>query len=340
MIDTEGVGVMRQHRAYEGIYQGKRAIWLEGGRYEAALLPEQGGNLIAFRDIESGYRFLREPDDEEGMRKFLARPFVFGIPVLFPPNRYEDGKFRWKDRTYQFPVNEEETGHHLHGFFYDIPWDVVEFGNTDTESFVAIANRVDETHPVYQYFPHKFVIKLRYSISEDGLSQHVTIRNEGDDEMPCLLAFHTAINAPFAPGSTARDCRVKVTVGERWELNERMLPTGNYLEPSEQDAQLRESGIYPFSEEMDNHYRAVPHNGRNRVELADLKENVTLIYDVGVSYKQWMIWNNFGIEGFLCPEPQTNLINAPNMDLPAEEIGLFSLNPGEIWEETGRLYMK
>jgi aldose 1-epimerase len=26
--------------------------------------------------------------------------------------------------------------------------------------------------------------------------------------------------------------------------------------------------------------------------------------------------------------------------LPAEEIGLFSLEPGEIWEETARLYVK
>ncbi|CAH1206358.1 Aldose 1-epimerase [Paenibacillus plantiphilus] len=331
---------MRQHRAYEGIYQGEKAIWLEGGRYEAALLPDNGGNLIAFRDIESGYRFLREPDEEEGMKKFKARPFVYGIPVLFPPNRYRDGKFLWKGQTYQFPVNEAETGNHLHGFFTDIPWEVVEFGSTRTESFVTVTNTVDEQHVAYPYFPHKFTIKLRYSISEDGLSQQVIIRNEGDDEMPCLLAFHTAINAPFAPGSTARDCRVRVTIGERWELDERMLPTGSYQQLTAEDEQLRDSGIYPFLEEMDNHYRSAPQNGRNRMELADLKQNVTLIYDVGASFKQWMIWNNFAIEGFICPEPQTNLINAPNMNLPAEEMGLFSLKPGEIWEETGRLYVK
>ena len=41
-----------------------------------------------------------------------------------------------------------------------------------------------------------------------------------------------------------------------------------------------------------------------------------------------------------CPEPQINLVNAPNMDLEAEEIGCFSLEPNEIWEETSRLYVK
>ncbi|MBW7474588.1 aldose 1-epimerase [Paenibacillus oenotherae] len=322
------------------MYLGEKAIWLEGGRYEAALLPDNGGNLIAFRDTESGYRFLREPEDEDGMNKFKARPFVYGIPVLFPPNRYKDGEFPWNGRTYHFPVNEAETGNHLHGFFTDIPWTVVEFGHTNSESFVTIANRIDEKHEVYRYFPHKFTIKLRYSISEDGLQQQVMIRNEGDDEMPCLLAFHTAINAPFAPGSTAKDCRVKVTIGERWELDERMLPTGKYQQLTAEEEQLRDTGIYPFGGEMDNHYRAAPQNGRNRMELTDTKQAVTLIYDVGVSFKHWMIWNNFGKEGFLCPEPQINLVNAPQVDLPADQIGLFSLKPGEIWEESGRLYVK
>ena len=69
------------------------------------------------------------------------------------------------------------------------------------------------------------------------------------------------------------------------------------------------------------------------MELTDTRIGMTLVYDVGTSWKQWMIWNNGAREGFFCPEPQVNLVNAPNTDLPAEEIGLFSLAPGEIWEE-------
>ena len=76
------------------------------------------------------------------------------------------------------------------------------------------------------------------------------------------------------------------------------------------------------------------------MELTDTKLGVTLVYDVGTSYKQWMIWNNNATEGFFCPEPQISLVNAPKVDLPADEIGLFSLAPGEIWEESARLYVK
>lgn len=326
-------------QAYEGTYEGERAVWLKAGNYEAAVLPEIGGNLILFRDAINGYRFLREPGAEE-MEEFRQSPGAHGIPVLFPPNRYEDGKFPWNGKTYQFPVNEEATGNHLHGFLHTAAWEVEEFGTGRSESFVTVAIRIDDSHPSYVYLPHRYTVRLRYSLGQDGLSQQLTVRNDGDERMPCLLAFHTAINAPFAPGSSANDCLVKATIGERWELSERMLPTGKHQPLSDGEKRLRGEGVNPYFESMDNHYTAVPQDGRNRMELTDTRIGVTLVYDVGVSYKQWMIWNNGANGTFFCPEPQINLVNAPNVDLPAETTGLFGLEPGEIWEETARLYVK
>ncbi|WP_413378556.1 aldose 1-epimerase [Paenibacillus taichungensis] len=326
-------------RSWEGDFQGEKAIYLRFGSSEAVMLPEIGGNLVAYRDLERGLRFLHEPSPEE-MESFKARPMIHGIPVLFPPNRYEDGRFAWNGQKLQFPVNEEATGNHLHGFLYNTSWVVDEYGHTEKESHVTVSITVDETHPVYVSFPFQFSITLRYSLSSDGLMQHVRIRNHGATCMPCLLAFHTSINAPFTADGSARDYSLKLTIGDRWELDERMLPTTRFqpLVPAEE--QMRDSGVYPFFAEMDNHYTAVPQNGRNRMELQDTKNGMTLIYDVGTSYKQWMIWNNNAEEGFFCPEPQINLVNAPNLDMQAEEAGLFSLQPGEIWEETSRLYLR
>lgn len=330
---------MSTYNAFNGEYQGEQAVWLKAGRYEAAILPGVGGNLIAFRDLENGYKFLREPAEDE-MEAFKANPGVHGIPVLFPPNRYEDGKFPWNSKTYQFPVNEVATGNHLHGFVHTAVWNVDDFGTTADESYVTVSLRVDENHDIYKYLPHKFTIKLRYALSENGLSQHTFVKNEGADVMPCLLAYHTAINAPFVPGSTAEDYSMFATIGERWELGERMLPTGKFQELLPEEKAMKAEGINPFFAAMDNHYTAVPQNGRNRMELTDKKAGITLVYDVGTSYKQWMIWNNNACGTFFCPEPQINLVNAPNTDLPADEIGLFGLAAGEIWEETARLYVK
>jgi aldose 1-epimerase len=324
-------------KAFKGTYQGEEAVWLQAGPYEAAVLPGIGGNLIAFRDTEKQYQFLHEPAAEE-MEAFKAKPVIHGIPVLFPPNRYEDGKFPWNGKVYEFPVNEPETGNHLHGFLHYIPWTVEHFGADETESRVTLVQRVSEGHPVYKYFPHSFTIKLRYTLSESGLLQHVIVRNDGQDSMPCLLAFHTAVNAPFAPNSTAADYRLKLTIGQRWELNERMLPTKRYQPLKKEEELMKSAGIFPFFEAMDNHYTSEPQGGRNRMELTDTRNRVTLVYDAGTAYKHWMIWNNNATEGFFCPEPQINLVNAPNVPLPAEQIGLISLEPGEIWEETSRLY--
>jgi aldose 1-epimerase len=329
---------MGGNSAVEGVYQGERAVWLRAGQYEAALLPEIGGNLIAFRDVERGHRYLREPLPEE-MEAFKANPAIHGIPVLFPPNRYEDGKLRWRGNVYQLPVNEASTNNHLHGYAHSSAWELVRYGADNGESFAEVKLTVDKGQKLYDYLPFRFTIRLRYALSALGLSQQVTLVNEGEDDMPVLLAFHTAINAPFVPDSTARDCKLKLTIGSRWELSERMLPTGRHQPLSPEEEAMKADGVYPFFAAMDNHYTAAPQNGRNRMELTDTRVGATLVYDVGTSWKQWMIWNNGAQEGFFCPEPQVNLVNAPNTDLPAEEIGLFSLAPGEIWEETSRLYV-
>lgn len=326
-------------QAIEQTFHGEPAVWLKWGQYEAAVIPAVGANLVAFRDTEKGFRFLREPEASE-MEAFKADPGVYGIPVLFPPNRYDNGIFTFHDRTYTLPVNETDRGNHLHGFFHTAAWTVEDYGTTKTESYVSLKVTVTEDHPIYQYLPHRFSLKLRYALNGNGLLQHVAVLNEGEDVLPCMLAFHTAINAPFDPNSSADDYTFKMTIGERWEMNERMLPTGRKQPLAAEEEQMKSGGLSPYWEAMDNHYTSLPQNGRNAMELTDNRTGTTLVYDVGTAYKQWMIWNNNASRKFFCPEPQLNLVNAPNTSLPADEIGLIALEPGGIWETTSRLYVR
>src|SRR5690606_21135069 len=152
------------HEAKEGTYQGERAIVLKYGAYSAILLPRLGGNLVAFRDDEKGWRFLREPSEEE-FADFAKSPKVHGIPVLVPPNRYDGGRFAWNGRQYEFPVNEPETGNHLHGFAADTEWTVTGFGSDESKSWVQVKLAFDETHPFHRHFPHKFSLTLTYVLS-------------------------------------------------------------------------------------------------------------------------------------------------------------------------------
>ena len=58
-----------------------------------------------------------------------------GFSILFPPNRYDGGRFQIGDTPYNFPINEPDRGNHLHGLCYDQPWELVELGSDDTESY-------------------------------------------------------------------------------------------------------------------------------------------------------------------------------------------------------------
>lgn len=326
-------------KAYEGEFHGEKAIWLKYGSYEAAIVPEIGGNLVAFRDAERGFAFIREPQVSE-MEAFKKRPMVHGIPVLFPPNRYEDGHFAWNGGTYRLPVNEPNRGNHLHGFFYDIPWQVDDYGADESSSYVVVAQRVTESHPAFAYFPHRFTIKLRYSLGKVGLQQEVGVRNDGAEPMPCTIGFHTTLNAPFAAASSSSDCVLRMTIGQRIELNERMLPTGRLLPLDADEQRLKAGETSPYFAPLDNHYTAEPQNGRNAMELTDTRLNVKLVYDVGTAYRFWMIYNADASSGFFCPEPQTNMVNAPGAPFSGEEVGIVKLEPGEVWQETSRMYVE
>lgn len=320
-------------------FQGERAIELSAGNYRAVVLPEIGANLISFRDVEKQYTFLREPAADE-MEAFKERPTSYGVPMLFPPNRFDHGTFTVGSRTYQFPVNEVNRNNHLHGFMFNHAFEVVSRGENSNGSFVVLAANFEQGHHAYDIFPHVFCITVEYTLSETELTHSVTVQNMGDDPMPCMLGFHTAVNAPFAPGSSPEDCKFTATIGHRWELDDRMLPTGQTQALSDDEQKFVEDGAYPYFTELDNHYSAKPVDGKNVAKIKDSKAGVTFVYDVGVRYRNWMIWNQFAGRKFICPEPQINLVNAPNSSLPTEETGLVVLGKHELWAETSRMYVE
>ena len=129
-----------------------------------------------------------------------------------------------------------------------------------------------------------------------------------------------------------------MSVGGKWELDDRMLPTGKKLHPTDWEADLCNSGIAPLSHPLDNHYSGKPmkFNGElfNGAILTDSSAGLRIIYEAGKSYKHWMLYN--GMENrkdFVCPEPQTWMVNAPNIDKQPDETGLIILEQGCLWKD-------
>ncbi len=327
---------MTEHYAKQGAYESEPAILLKHGSYSAILLPRIGGNLVSFRDDDRDFRFIREPEGAD-WEAFVQHPMVHGIPVLFPPNRYDGGKFEFDGRTYRFPVNEAHTGNHIHGFVYQSEWEVVSFGSSEQESSVTVRLRFDKQNPDYTYFPHSFTLTQTFTLSDEGLKQHFEAVNESPEAMPFMLGFHTSVNAPFAPGSSAKDLECGIAIGDRWELSGRMLPTGRKLPLSHGEMLLKEGKGDPYFASLDNHYTASD-AGVNAMTLYDRRVNVGFVYEAGEAYKHWMVYNAAANGKFFCPEPQTGMVNAPNVDLPSEQTGLIRLEPGQRWTAVSRMY--
>ncbi|WP_373229397.1 aldose 1-epimerase [Cohnella sp.] len=329
---------MTANYAKQGKYESEEAILLKHGSYSAVLLPRVGGNLVSLRDDVRGFRFIREPEGAD-WSSFIERPMVHGIPVLFPPNRYDAGVFEFDGRAYSFPINEQETGNHLHGFVYQSPWEVVSFGSTDEESTVTVKLRFDEQHPDFNYFPHTMTLSQTFSLSNKGLTQSFDAVNESELALPFMLGFHTSLNAPFAPGSSVSDLECGLSIEDRWELDRRMLPTGGTQPLNEGELLLKAGKGSPYFASLDNHYSASA-AGTNAMTLYDKRENVTFVYEAGEAYKHWMVYNAAANGKFFCPEPQTGMVNAPNVKLPVERTGLIRLEPGQKWSAATRMYIR
>ena len=152
--------------------------------------------------------------------------------------------------------------------------------------------------------------------------------------MPLGDQIHTAFKMPFHPDSKGEECLMRVSIDQKWELDERILPTGNPVPLNSFEETLRTHGIAPVGQVLDlMHYTSKPIQLGDRefhgAVIEDPSKNLRLVYEVGEDYRHWMIWNMTGDLGFVCPEPQTWVVNAPNVKQPAEVTGFKTLAAGQ-----------
>ncbi|HEY8889842.1 MAG TPA: aldose 1-epimerase [Clostridium sp.] len=324
-------------------WKNHKAIAFSAGGYEALLIPEVGANVIMLKDNNRGLNILRTPGEEVTFEEFKERPQIYGIPILFPPNRIEDGRFKVSNKQYEFPINEPEKNNHIHGFLRNVNWDINELQIMDGNSvFVKVKFRNDEGSSFYKYFPHKFSAYLTYELSCKGLHQNLEIINEGNEDLPVGVGFHTAMNIPFHLESKSKDYFLKASIGEKWELNKRSLPTGKRIPLSKEEEKFRKGGLNPLKEEMDGHYTVESLNVEGKdfkgFIIEDRNRKTRVIYKMGEKYKHMMIWNSKGDKNFVCTEPQSWVINAPNVRLDDNITGFNLLKFGQKWSEICKIY--
>ncbi|MBO4887635.1 MAG: aldose 1-epimerase [Firmicutes bacterium] len=293
----------------------KQVIVLEAGGYTAWAVPEAGGQLIGLS--KGGIKALAEPASWEDFQKGTTS---YGLPILFPPNRIDGGRFEVDGKVYQFPLNEPKRFNSLHGFLHKRPWEVVE----SRSDYLKMRFVGDDTTDFFEHFPAYFEAIQEYKLDETGLSQTVTIINTGEDLLPVGLGFHSAF-------AVDEDSRILLSVGKRIEVDDRMLPTDVVRELNEEESKLREGGLDPMTWSMDDHYTAedLEINGVSFHGGVIYRKGAVVTYEVDPFYRHWMVWNCKQKGGFVCLEPQNWRINAPNLAASIGPDSGFDLLPAE-----------
>lgn len=322
-------------------WEGIEGISFIAGGYEALVIPKIGSNLIMLKDLQRNLDLLRTPIHAEELKN---NPVVYGIPILFPPNRINGGKFRINDRIYEFPINFPNINCHMHGFLYYQKWETVRTEVINKKSVeIEMKFFADKNTDFYQYFPHVFEVTLEYKLSKHGLEQKLTFLNLDSSPMPLGVGFHTALKIPFYEEGDAKNYKIKFSAGERWDTNEVNLPTGERRCLIGYEEEFKTKGVCPSEHDLRYHYRAEPIeiDGKkfHGAILEDEENRLSLVYEVGPKYKHWVIWNMGGCDEFLCPEPQSWMIDAPNIDLESDITGVRILEAKEKWQEISRLYV-
>ena len=104
-------------------FNGIPAVHFTAGGYEAVMVPSVGANVVKLKHTATSIEILRTPDAEE-MENFKERPQIYGLPLLFPPNRIADGTYTFEGRKYQYPITIPTQNNYHHGIIKSEPFTV------------------------------------------------------------------------------------------------------------------------------------------------------------------------------------------------------------------------
>jgi aldose 1-epimerase len=183
--------------------------------HRIAFVPERGGCLLSAvlqgTEVLDGYQTPEEVDFNRWGKSGVLYPF---------PNRLKDGRYQWEGKTYQFPINDRDTGNALHGFGMDRPLEVVQVDLDADEAYVELEGAYDGS---LDYYPWAFTFRLSYRLLlPDQLWVELSLRNDSTATIPVGLGWHPY----FQLDDTLAKQHLQLPAMDMVGIDARMIPTG------------------------------------------------------------------------------------------------------------------
>ncbi len=321
-------------------YRNIDATVLSFNNYEAVILNGRGCNVIDFKQTNSDLSFLHFPEDAE-LDEFARSPQRFGNAILFHPNKIENCRFVKNGITYDLNAHNIPGAH---GIIKELPFILTETHSKPDGVYATFKFSSKDT-PYYTGFRWDFNLIFEFELSATGLTQKMSFENIGDVEIPFGLGFHTSFRIPFDDRHVADDYKIFVSCGRRWEVDDRNYPSGKLIDLS---ADFVNSGVNPLALALSEHTTAVNsdfsalHSSLSDLHGAVIYDTVTdtkFVYETDPQFTNWMIWNNNASDNYVCIEPMTWIIDAPNAKVPDSVSGFRFVAPGNTWTAKNRLYV-
>jgi aldose 1-epimerase len=313
-------------------FKGETCIELKSSDYRAIIAPFNGSNVMKMENTALGIDIFRN-DESLSPQELVAAAEIYGMPTLYLPNRLSHGDLRTSDAHYHFPLNDP-LGNHLHGFLHKRRHNIEEVSTDGTSAIARTSYLYDENDEFYSTFPVSFRADYTFILNENGLNYEFTLTNLSQVQMPYGVCNHTAFKAPFTADGHGANVRLSVPIGDKWELNDACIPTEKKLPLTGYDLMYKNGTMVPVLHDIDNDLYTAETNtldGKpfNGAILTDLVSGKRICYEVCDAIKYWIMWNNSGDKGYICPEPMTWNIDAPNLSGAPEITGYTELAPGE-----------
>lgn len=316
-------------------YKGFKALGINIYPYRATILYGRGCNIIEFFHEEYDLNLLHYPEDNE-LSEFLSSPQRFGSAILFPPNKISSGCFTRDGITYDFTGNGLPCSH---GILKELPFECIEC--TENPGQINVKLRYNSTASKYdKAFSWKFICTFEFTLDNSGLTQQITFDNIGDTKIPLGVGFHTAFRIPENDSHSPEDYGIYVSCRGQWELNENGCPTGRI---SETTLDFTSGSLNPSAHVLAHHLAAADKASGSDFHGAVIINHKTghkLFYETDPVFKDWMVWNNKASDNYVCIEPMSWIINAPDTPVPDSESGFTYLYPSEKWTAKNRMYVK
>ena len=259
--------------------------------------------------------------------QFLAGspPTRSGIPILFPfPNRIRDGRFRWKGKEFQLPLNDPALKNAIHGFPVRRAWRVLETGTDEHSAWMTgeFQGNIDAKDCI-ELWPADYQIRVTHRLRHLHLTTTAVIDNPGGEPMPFGLGYHHYFRVH-------PDDRIVANAEKMWVLEEN-LPTGE-RKPVDDRCDLRSARKF-VDVQVDDVLSDL--RGERDADGLCLRASIkrgerTLQMLTSPDFRELVVYTPPHRQA-IAIEPYTCTTDAINLQQRGVDAGLRTLNPGESW---------